>query len=361
MADQANSENPNQEKGELPPDGNPAAQPQMVPGTYPPQQGIAMAQYPGQPQQGPPGAYPGQPYMGQAGQPMMQPGQPMMQPGQPMMQPGQPMMQPGQPMGQPMMQPGQPMAQPMQLPGQPAPIVMMPAPPSIPGCPPGLEYLSQLDQLLIHQQIELAEVLLNVDFANKYLIKNNVGQQVFFATEESDPCMRIMCGAARGFEFHILDNFSREVIRVFREFKCCAGCCWCANDNYCAYMITVEAPPGSPIGYVKQSRSFISPHFDICNAENESVLKIRGPWCRCQTICCTGDIEFNILTNDLSEEIGKVSKQWGGFFRENYTQADNFGATFPKDLDVKVKALILASTFLIDFMYFENPKQNNDR
>ena len=34
----------------------------------------------------------------------------------------------------------------------------MPAPvETIPGCPPGLEYLTQIDQLLVHQQVELFE------------------------------------------------------------------------------------------------------------------------------------------------------------------------------------------------------------
>ena len=28
---------------------------------------------------------------------------------------------------------------------------------SIPGCPPGLEYLAQLDQVMIEQQVELLE------------------------------------------------------------------------------------------------------------------------------------------------------------------------------------------------------------
>ena len=32
----------------------------------------------------------------------------------------------------------------------------MPAP-SIPGCPPGLEYLAQIDQILVKQQKELLE------------------------------------------------------------------------------------------------------------------------------------------------------------------------------------------------------------
>ena len=33
----------------------------------------------------------------------------------------------------------------------------MPAPPAPLGCPPGLEYLTQLDQILVNQQVELTE------------------------------------------------------------------------------------------------------------------------------------------------------------------------------------------------------------
>ena len=33
----------------------------------------------------------------------------------------------------------------------------MAAPQAPPGCPPGLEYLTQVDQLLVNQQIELLE------------------------------------------------------------------------------------------------------------------------------------------------------------------------------------------------------------
>lgn len=39
---------------------------------------------------------------------------------------------------------------------------------------------------------------------------------------------------------------------------------------------------------------------------------------------------------------------------EMISDADNFGVTFPMDLDVKMKATLLAATFLIDFMMFES-------
>eukprot|EP00057_Strongylocentrotus_purpuratus_P028706 XP_011683180.1 PREDICTED: phospholipid scramblase 2 isoform X2 [Strongylocentrotus purpuratus] len=340
----------------------------------PPSYGVDAS---GQPVAGQPMMVPGQQMM--AGQPMGAPGQPMMAPGQQMMVPGQQMGAPGQPMmapGQQMMVPGQQMGVPGQYayypnaqgqvpmvvgqqPGMPMPVQLMPAPQAIPGCPPGLEYMVQLEQLLVHQQIELAEMITNINFENKYMIKNSMGQQVYFAREHSDACMRICCGPARGFDMTITDNMGQEVIKITRIFKLCAGCCWCSQGtNYCSFFIEVESPPGTTIGYIRQSRSFASPHFDVTDANDQTQLKIRGHWCRCQTICCTADIEFKIFTNDLKTQVGKVSKQWGGWLRENYTQADNFGVEFPADLDVKTKALLLASTFLIDFMFFENPQQN---
>lgn len=50
---------------------------------------------------------------------------------------------------------------------------------------------------------------------------------------------------------------------------------------------------------------------------------------------------------DGASIIGRISKQWTGMEAEMFTDADNFGVRFPMDLDVKIKAVILAACFLI--------------
>jgi hypothetical protein len=41
---------------------------------------------------------------------------------------------------------------------------------------------------------------------------------------------------------------------------------------------------------------------------------------------------LSISLTDGSTEVGKISKQWSGLLREAFTDADNFGISFPMDL-----------------------------
>lgn len=53
------------------------------------------------------------------------------------------------------------------------------------------------------------------------------------------------------------------------------------------------------------------------------------------------------MSADGSTKVGKISKQWTGLVKEYFTDADNFGVSFPMDLDVRMKAVTLAACFLI--------------
>ncbi|KAM6161004.1 phospholipid scramblase 2-like [Erethizon dorsatum] len=231
-------------------------------------------------------------------------------------------------------------------PGGPIGVSWMPAPSPPLYCPPGLEYLSQIDQILVHQQTELLEVLTGFETNNKYEIKNSFGQRIYFAVEDTDFCTRNCCGPARPFTLRVLDNLAREVVTVERPLRCSSCCFPC-----CLQEIEIQAPPGVPVGYVTQTWHPCLPKYTVQNERREDVLKITGPCVLCR--CCT-DIDFKIKSLDEESTVGKISKHWTGLWREAFTDADNFGIQFPLDLDVKMKAVMLGACFLIDFMFFED-------
>ncbi|KAL9908491.1 phospholipid scramblase 1 isoform X3 [Glossina fuscipes] len=232
------------------------------------------------------------------------------------------------------------------VPGQPtaqsSDWMIMPA--GIPNCPRGLEYLTTVDQLLVKQKVELLEAFTGFETNNKFSIKNALGQKVYYAVEENDCCTRNMCGPSRPFDMKIFDNYRNEVIHMHRPLACSSCLCMC-----CLQSIEVSAPPGNVIGSVEQEWSICAPSFRIKNQLDEVVLRIEGPIC---TFSLCGDVEFNIMSL-TGENIGKISKQWSGLAREIFTDADFFGITFPLDLDVRMKAVLLGATFLIDAMFFE--------
>ncbi|XP_075860884.1 phospholipid scramblase 1 isoform X2 [Microcebus murinus] len=227
---------------------------------------------PGYPPQYPPAAFQGPPgHTGYHGPQAAYPVPPAGYPGPPAGYPGPPAGYPVPPAGYSHAGPvgfpvqNQPVYNP---PGGPAGVPWMPAPPPPLNCPPGLEYLSQINQVLVHQQIELLE------------------------------------------------------------------------------------------GYVIQDWHPCLPKFTIQNEKREDVLKIIGP---CVVCSCCADIDFEIKSLDEQIVVGKISKQWSGFVREAFTDADNFGIQFPLDLDVKMKAVMVGACFLIDFMFFENTGNREQR
>ena len=54
-----------------------------------------------------------------------------------------------------------------------------------------------------------------------------------------------------------------------------------------------------------------------------------------------------VYSADGETPVGQIRKQWSGMVKEMFTDADNFGITFPMDLDVNVKATLLGAVFLI--------------
>ena len=92
------------------------------------------------------------------------------------------------------------------------------------------------------------------------------------------------------------------------------------------------------------------------NAERAAIFTIDGPCCPYQSVCCRTQLEFPVSSFDGGHTIGRLYKQWGGVVRELFTVADIYRIEFPMNLDVKMKALFLGATFLIDFVYYEQDR-----
>ncbi|KAH9396798.1 hypothetical protein TYRP_003096 [Tyrophagus putrescentiae] len=233
-------------------------------------------------------------------------------------------------------------------PPNPNTIIYAPAPPSSnPNIPPGLEYLTVVDQLLIEQKVEMLEVFTGWETNNKYAIRNVMGQNVYFAVEENDCCTRQFCGAARSFDMKIMDNFRKEIISIRRPFRC----------NSCLTPVLQSASTANCSARWTRTGPSVRPSSASRTPPERTVLKIDGPIC---TFSCGSDVVFHVKTLDKETKVGKITKQWSGLAREMFTDADFFGVTFPMDLDVQIKAVLMATTFLIDFMFFEDKNNNNN-
>ncbi|XP_077512427.1 phospholipid scramblase 1-like [Amblyomma americanum] len=173
-----------------------------------------------------------------------------------------------------------------------------------------------------------------------------MGQFIYNIIEDSTFLSRYCCGPRRCFEMDVLDYRNVPVMHFVRPLRCvhCFGCC-------CLQEMEVQAPPGTPVAYVLQECSVCYPVFRICNRNKQRVLSIIGPICT-HSLPCKLDIDFQVLsTNNIV--IGKITKQFSGVVKEFFTNADVFGVTFPLDMDVHLKAALIASTMLVDYTFFE--------
>ncbi|XP_063724339.1 phospholipid scramblase 2-like [Symsagittifera roscoffensis] len=94
--------------------------------------------------------------------------------------------------------------------------------------------------------------------------------------------------------------------------------------------------------------------FSVKSGEEEEIFKIVGPCRTGRCVCCAcKDHTFNINSAANGEQIGALTKQFSETAKVVHTNTDNFSVSFPKDLHVRAKALVLSSVFLIDFLFYE--------
>ncbi|KRF78479.1 phospholipid scramblase 3 isoform X5 [Drosophila virilis] len=206
----------------------------------------------------------------------------------------------------------------------------------------GYDCLADLPSVHIEQTFELNDSLTAVSSENRYVVRSPLGDAIFAASESSTGRNRMIWGAARPFQMHLLDKTHQEAL-VFRK-KLAVGAICCQPKN-----LEIWIPPGNVLGRVVQSPTFTQPEFYIEDGNtHQPVFCVEGPansgFC---CYCLPKECYFKIHSGgDLR---ASIDHKWLAS-KSQYTTNIYFSDA---RLTAKERALILGSAFLLEYMYFQ--------
>lgn len=189
-----------------------------------------------------------------------------------------------------------------------------------------------IKQLVISQKKEWGEILTGFEVGNKYSILNSDGSEIMRAFEQkSNWLMRQFLKGARPFTIVLTDTNNSPVLKVKRFFR------------FIFHEAEVFDKNDQLIGRIKKQFTFFRRVYKVTDPSGVELFELFGPVLHPWT--------FKIIEG--GNEVGKITKKWSGMLKESFTKADNFGAEFPGEWDVKKKKVASGAVFLIDFVHFE--------
>jgi uncharacterized protein YxjI len=205
----------------------------------------------------------------------------------------------------------------------------------------GLQNLEQANSLIIRQQKEWGEILTGFETKNRYDVMDHMNNPLIEALEESDSVMatitRLFLKALRPFTMHLFSPGGTGLYKLTRPFR------------FYFHELDVCQSNGAPLGKIKRRFAMLRRIYTVIDRNGNEIFELFGPLLHPWT--------FQIKKG--GQELGKITKKWSGMVKESFTDADNFGITFPSGIDLSQKAVLLGAVFLIDFVHFENSGKRN--
>ena len=108
--------------------------------------------------------------------------------------------------------------------------------------------------------------------------------------------------------------------------------------------VNVCDPQGRVLGWFKTKMLSIGGAFNVFNAQGQQIATVKGNW-----------KGFDFRFRDQNDnEIGNISKEWGGLAKELFTSADTYVLTLHTEPAPETAALLLAAGLAVDIVYKES-------
>lgn len=199
---------------------------------------------------------------------------------------------------------------------------------------------TDLQTLTVKQRKNWWEVLFNLEENNRYVVLGNHMGAAFEVEEQGDGIKallkRLFLGTARPFTAFVTDT-RRDTLamRLHRRWR------W-----FFPYL-DVHDGADQPVASLESQWAWFQRRYVVRDAQGAELGEIIGPFFKPWTFELTA----------RGQVIGHIKKKWSGFFKEAFTDADNFEVEFVAEVDPRWKALALAAAVLIDVVHFERAKQ----
>ncbi|EGR29704.1 scramblase family protein, putative [Ichthyophthirius multifiliis] len=242
----------------------------------------------------------------------------------------------------------------------------------------GLQQLENLQGVFIKQKFEALEALIGYETPNVYKVfpadANGIqqGNNTIFKCKEKSSCLARNClpGSCRPFKMKC-SNYQGQVketgfeqsmfMLLERPFTCT---CLCLARPVLDVII-VENGQNQNIGKIISPCLMCSLGLNIQDAVGNLKYTIMGSLCQVG-VCCKGlpcescqTVRFE-LKDAEGKTVSNITKLTTGCLKSCVGDSSNFSVCFPLQSAATDKALIVASTLFLDYMYFEeNPNENN--
>lgn len=196
-----------------------------------------------------------------------------------------------------------------------------------------LQAIQGVTHLRVRQRREIGEILTGWETKNRYEIEDPTGRTILWAGETGGGlgslALRQFFGSKRPFTLEVKDLSGSTVLVMKRPWR------W-----WLSYAEVFDGA-GRPMGAIRQKFALLTRRYEVMAPG--LTAELHGPFFKPWT--------FEIKVGGMT--LGKIAKRWSGLLKESFTDADHFGVELGPTLDQRLRPLVLAATFLIDFVHFE--------